>query len=121
MVATINPDLARIEIAQALTAIHNRFAALVSDKYSKTVERSCDLLRCDDLERIDSVVQSYRYFMDQLIENSGDVMVHNAARQCAVYARELVSISRLATSFPESASRRAKNLLQTKYQNRRTI
>lgn len=114
-------ELARIEVATALHAIHARFASLIADTHSKAVAKSSDLQRCDDLANLDGVVQSYRYFMDNLIEFGRNGQEQSAARTCALYARELVSISHLVAAYPESARQRAKVLLQTKYQNRMSL
>jgi hypothetical protein len=118
---TSNVELARIEISAALHSIHKRFAHLVVDKFSKAVAKSSDLQRCDDLANIDGVVQSYRYFMDDLIEFGRNGNEQSAARTCALYARELMSISRLVTAYPESARSRAAKLLEAKYQNRMSL
>jgi hypothetical protein len=114
-------ELARVDVAAALAAIHSRFANLVADNYSKTVHRSMDLQACENLDHIPSVVAAYRYFIDDVAMNGRNYQEQNAARQCTIYARELVSISALITAYPDEASRRAKTLLQKKYANRRSF
>lgn len=77
-------------------------------RIEKARERSLQMSACDEVAEVGRACIRYRDWLDHLIGGHSNDAEYDAAHSCIKDARELVSIVAIASSYPESAAKRAR-------------